>query len=219
MKNCKRGSICRNCEIHGDKCDHSVLSNMCPEYMKALEREKARISNLNLNIVQCNCQRAYAVMCDLGETMCERRVSVALLQEPYVRDRRVCGLPVSMDVIVDEGETECGIKTAVVVNDPKLELMYVREYTNEYDVCVWLKGNFGELYVVSMYCQFSREIEPSFVYMDRVRECTKRKRVLIGMDANAISPLWYSKGGGRSRDSELRGGILEEWIITNDMIE
>jgi len=37
------------------------------------------------------------------------------------------------------------------------------------------------------------------------------------MDANAVSPLWFSKVGAGSRESELRGRILEEWIITNSM--
>jgi len=51
-----------------------------------------------------------------------------------------------------------------------------------------------------------------------VREIVKGKRVLVGVDANAVSPLWFSKGSGGSRDSELRGGVLEEWIIANSMI-
>lgn len=91
------------------------------------------MNELCLNVVQCNCQRAYAVMSDLGELLCERRVSVALLQEPYVRHGRVAGLPLSMDVVVCESEP---IGAAVVVNDPKLDIMCVRECTNDYGVCM-----------------------------------------------------------------------------------
>ena len=36
--------------------------------------------------------------------------------------------------------------------------------------------------------------------------------------ANATSPLWYSKGGSRSRRNEMRGRSLEEWIVLNGMI-
>ncbi|KMQ89014.1 reverse [Lasius niger] len=168
-------------------------------------RERVRIGN---------CQRAYAVMCDLGELLCERRVSVALLQEPYVRDGRVTGLPVSMDVVVCESDS---IKAAVVVNDSKLDEMCVRECTNEYGVCVWLKGGFGEMYVVSVYCQYGKSIEPYLAYMDSVCEVARGKCLLVGMDANDVSPLWYSKGEGGSRDRELRGRVLEEWIVANGM--
>lgn len=166
-----------------------------------------------VNVVQYNCQRAYAVMCDLGEMMRERRVSVALLQEPYERHGRVVGLPINMDVIVCESGT---VKAAVVVNDSRLDVMCVRECTNKLGVSVWLKGDFGEMYVVSMYCQYGKCIEPYLAYMDRVCETAGRKRLLIGMDANAVSPLWYSKGGG-SRESEARGRVIEEWMIASGM--
>lgn len=46
--------------------------------------------------------------------------------------------------------------------------------------------------------------------MDKVRVSTNGKCVLIGMDANAVSPLWFSKGGGRNRENEMRGCVLEE---------
>lgn len=168
-----------------------------------------------LNMVQYNCQRAYAIMCDLGEMMGKRGVSVALLQEPYVRNGRVCGLPTGMNVITS-GDTN--VKAAIVVNNFKLGLMRVEECTNEHGVCVWLKGDFGELYVVSVYCQHGKAIEPYLEYMDRLCDVTKGKRVLIGMDANAVSPLWFSKGNIGGRAKELRGRILEDWITGNDMI-
>ena len=37
---CKNASVCRNCRLSGKKCDHSVLSVECPEYVRMLEREK-----------------------------------------------------------------------------------------------------------------------------------------------------------------------------------
>ncbi|KAK2577563.1 hypothetical protein KPH14_012910, partial [Odynerus spinipes] len=104
------------------------------------------------------------------------------------------------------------------VNNPSIDVICVSECTNDYGVCVWLKGDFGELFVVSMYCQYGKDIEPYLRYLERVRECVNGKRVIIGMDANAVSPLWYSKGGGRGRENELRGEILEEWIVVNDMV-
>lgn len=168
-----------------------------------------------LNVIQCNCQRAYAVMCDIGSVMCEHRISVALLQEPYVKDGCVRGLPMSMDVFAcDSGP----VKAAVVVNDPNLNVMCVSECTNEYGVCVWLKGDFGELYVVSVYCRFGEDIEPYLLYLDTVRDTVRGKRLLIGMDANAVSPLWFSKGSSTGADREARGRILEEWIVVNEMI-
>lgn len=81
-----------------------------------------------MNMMQCNCQKAYTAMCDMGEWLCERRVSVALLQEPYVRHGQVVGLPLNMNVIANESES---ILAAVVVCDSRLEALCVRECTNE----------------------------------------------------------------------------------------
>lgn len=82
-------------------------------------------------------------------------------------------------------------------------------------VCVWLKGDFGEMYVVSVYCQYGKDIEPYVAYLSSVCEIARGKCLLIGMDANAVSPLWFSKGEGGSRQGAMRGRVLEEWITVN----
>ena len=109
-------------------------------------------------------------------------------------------------------------KAAVVVCEETVEAVGVNECTDEYGVCVWMNRDFGELFVVSMYCRYGFDIEPYLAYMERVCECVKGKRVIFGMDANAASPLWFSKDGGRSRENEMRGRILEESVIANGMI-
>lgn len=108
-------------------------------------------------VLQCNCQRAYAVMCDLSGVIVDKCVTVALLQELYVINGRMSGLPIGWDVYTYQNEP---IKAAVVVNDVRGESMCVSECTSEYGVCVWIKRDFGELYVVSMYCRHGHGIEP-----------------------------------------------------------
>ena len=56
-------------------------------------------------------------------------------------------------------------------------------------MCVLLKGKFGEVFVVSMYCHYGYDIEPYLAYTDRVRDCVKGGGVIFDMDANAASPL------------------------------
>lgn len=40
---CKKSECCRNCKIKANKCDHSVTSLECPEYVRMVERERMRI--------------------------------------------------------------------------------------------------------------------------------------------------------------------------------
>ena len=112
---------------------------------------------------------------------------MALLQEPYVSHGCVVGLPLSMDVVIYEG---MNAKAAVVVNDPKLEIMCVRECTDECGVCVWLKGDYMEMYVVSVYCQYGKDIDSYLTYLSKVCDIARGKPLLIGMDANTVSLLW-----------------------------
>lgn len=50
---------------------------------------------------------------------------------------RVVELLLSMDVIVCEGES---LKATVVICDPGLDVICIRECTNECGVCMWLRG-------------------------------------------------------------------------------
>ncbi|KAH8333029.1 hypothetical protein KR067_007955, partial [Drosophila pandora] len=144
--------------------------------------------------------------------MCERGCVVALLQEPYNRYGGVRCLPANMRVFPDSRG-----RAAVVVNDPGIECTLVN--STDWGVCVGLEGIFGRLYVVGIYCKFSEPIDPYLQYMNAVLLQVRSNPVILGLDANASSPLWFSKmsrlgPGHRNYD---RGETLAEWVITQDV--
>ncbi|KAH8273773.1 hypothetical protein KR026_003018, partial [Drosophila bipectinata] len=144
--------------------------------------------------------------------MCERGSVVALLQEPYSSYGGVRGLPAEMRVFPD---SRC--YAAVVVNDPNVECTLVS--STDWGVCVGLEGNFGRLFVVSVYCKFSEDINPYLQYMDEVLLQVSGNPVILGLDANASSPLWFSKMS-RHRfgyRNYQRGETLAEWVITQEI--
>lgn len=53
MMESRKDCVCKKCKIPGNKCDHPVLSDACPEYVRALERKKqgSMMNELCLNIV------------------------------------------------------------------------------------------------------------------------------------------------------------------------
>lgn len=169
-----------------------------------------------LNICQLNCQRAYSVMGELGQYMCENGVSVALLQEPYVVNGKVCGLPTNFRV-VQSRPRENGVGSAIVIGDVTMDLLEVEECTDEWGVCVWSKCALGEIFLTSVYCRHGEDIEPYTRYLDRVRLMSASKHLLIGMDANTLSPLWFSKRIPRGRRGEARSVAMEEWIVGAEM--
>ena len=165
-------------------------------------------------IMQYNCQRSYVVMSELGQIMYEKNVSVALLQEPYLKCNKVCGLPSGLKIFV-AGDG----RAAVVVRDASLECMLVKECTSDRGVCVWIKGLLGELYVVSVYCRYNFPIEPYISYMEEVLARLNNRPVMIGLDSNAVSPLWFSKIRRRANNTTIeRGWLLEELIIDRGVV-
>lgn len=95
----------------------------------------------------------------------------------------------------------------MAVCDESVEAVCVNDGIDDYGVCVWLKGDFGEMFVVSTYYRYGYDIEPYLAYVDRMRKFVKVGRVIFGMDANAATSLWFSKDEGGSREKEMCGRI------------
>ena len=166
---------------------------------------------MSLRVIQLNCQHSYDVMCELGTIMVKDKIDVALLQEPYVGNESVKGLPLGMRIFAAEGIAQA----AIVVNSNIITAVMVDQLTDTHTVYVQLSCNVGTIYLVSIYCQFSLDINPFINYLVRAKCETAGHPLLVGMDANAVSPMWFSKGVARGRDVEQRGRLLEDVILSN----
>lgn len=170
-----------------------------------------------LRICQLNCMGSRGVMADLGKYMCDEKIGVALIQEPYCVYGRVCGLPSGFKLFQcaqrDDGYMGC----VIAINDSELEVMHVEGLTNEFGVCCQIRDRTFSMYLVSVYCKYSDDMEPYISYMESVRNGCGSECLVIGMDANAVSPLWFSKGVDRGRTNDMRRFLLEDWILAEDM--
>lgn len=79
----------------------------------------------------------------------------------------MCGLLIHMKVFLIENVT----KACIVVNDASVQSMLVNECANECKVCMWTKGVFREMFVVSMHCQWGSDIGPYLEYTDSIQVC------------------------------------------------
>lgn len=175
-----------------------------------------------LKVAQLNCAKRAVAGCDLAAYMLENRVDVALIQEQH--SQGATGLPTgfgAMRTFAYTGGDRYTNAAAVVINTSSIEAMPMEEFTNEHGVCVWTKGEIGELIVCSMYCRFGLQIAPYMRYLESVLNAAGTTPVLFGMDANAKSRLWHSKVTPDSR-GQLRygakGPIIEETLVRNDMV-
>lgn len=167
---------------------------------------------MNVKLLQLNGQKAYVVMCDMSQYVAQEGIQVGLFQEPYVFAKRVCGMPAGVKQFISVSG-----KAAVCVFDREIESMAVEECKFEDGVCVWIKNRVAELYVVSLYAKPSGNVYECVEYMDRVLKVVNGKSVVVCMDANACSDLWFSKARGRSGEKERRGEVFAEWIEARRM--
>ena len=174
-----------------------------------------------MDVVQLNCAKCRDVMCELGVYMCENGVSVALVQEPYVLMGGVKGFPASFRVVTSTVTSDHIGISGIVINDVGLDVFVVQEHTSELGACAIISGSLGAVCFVSVYCRFGENIEPYLVYMEAIRLMCRDKgmRLVIGMDANAVSPLWYSKGLDRARGrlSEVNARAIEDWVLEGNL--
>lgn len=161
----------------------------------------------SLQFIQLNCQRMYECMCDLSVMMVSERVSVALVQEPYVRNGRVCGLPLGMRVYVNALGS-----AAVIVNDVRLDCMMLGGSESDLGVAVRCNSPWGEFIVFSVYFSPSGDIGSDVEYLTNMCAILNG-RIVIGIDANAANEAWHSKNVVRKRQNARRGEVLHEWLL------
>lgn len=173
-----------------------------------------------LTIVQLNCNKRKEVSPDLARLMIERKWDVALLQEHSVQPTGLpAGFPRGMRTFGCSGRGRN--LAAIVVNNPDIEVVPMDTLTNEHGTCIWTKGNYGELVVCSMYCKHNVPLTPYFQYMEAVQEAAGDTPLLIGMDANARSPLWHSKVRPNARGQRnygIREAQFEQLIVSRGFV-
>ncbi|KAH8393182.1 hypothetical protein KR215_002996, partial [Drosophila sulfurigaster] len=140
----------------------------------------------------------------------DSRHMFALVQEPYVdRKHGITGIPAGMRVFADRR-----LKAAIFLDDPDAICMPIESLITNFGVCVSVTGRFGSIFLSSVYCQYNTDLEPYLAYLDSVLLLAGSNPVICGMDANAVSPLWFSKSLERARGdlNRRRGELLTEWI-------
>ncbi|XP_025836262.1 uncharacterized protein LOC112906413 [Agrilus planipennis] len=219
-RDCRDGDIrCRNCKVRQRNNSHHILSKDCPENLMRLNWVKGRKCDSDggnkgrYKIWQVNEHRGYRVMCDLDVAMLEEKVDVLLLQEPYGKGDDIPGIPHRLLVVAVSGGT------AAIVTRQDLEVEVIVDCTNTIGVCVKINGQLGEVILVSAYCRYGEPIDTGLGYLKNTLAKVNGSRILIGIDANAVSPMWHSKiPVGEVRETEMRGREAEEMSMAEDLI-
>ncbi|KAH8308632.1 hypothetical protein KR067_006659, partial [Drosophila pandora] len=93
-------------------------------------------------------------------------------------------------------------KAAILVDHQDVICMPMEPLSTDYGVC------------------FDTELEPYLRYMDAVLLQASRTPAILGLDANAASPMWFSKlpRNPEGHANYNRGELLSEWMLENGAV-
>lgn len=133
------------------------------------------------------------------------------MQEPHNMKGKILGYDRNT-IIVTGGKQNQTVQSAIAIKNRNLTVLKVAQLSNEHCTCVEVKGSFGRVYLVSMYFQYSHDIDRYIQYAEEITRHLGNEKVIIAADANAKSPLWHSN------ITDERGEKLEQLIARNNLI-
>jgi hypothetical protein len=157
-----------------------------------------------MRLVQVNIDRGKGLTLELRDTIKDQDIGVLLIQEPYEFKGNIRGFGLGVRICTGRREPWA----AVVVLDKRLGPMRVDELSNSHCVVVELLLPGRErVYVASLYCQFSEDIDRFLDMIRWIYHWLRGVKIILGMDSNTHSQMW----GGETTDD--RGTLLEGLIL------
>ena len=160
---------------------------------------------MELKIGQINAQRSMAAAADLNRIIDEQGIDMLCIQEPYLFRGRVKGYN-SKRIVYPKVDKPW---VAVVINSDEIEIFNVSKVESEHTMCLGVQIGNVYFYVINVYYQFSLPVEKFIAEIKKVLSVIDSNKVIICMDANARSIVWFCK------ETDRRGRIMEEFIIAN----
>nr|CAD7393260.1 unnamed protein product [Timema cristinae] len=136
------------------------------------------------------------------------------IQEPYTLRRKVPHMPV-VTRIATSGEMPM---SDIVIFNRDITVTKITQLSNQWVTCVELGTGAGRIVMANLYFQFRHPIEPYLDQMEVLCRMYAGEPLIITADANAKSPMWYSRIVIRrdkrndARRPCRRGRAFEEFI-------
>jgi exonuclease III len=138
----------------------------------------------------------------------ENNIDITCIQEPYTIQQRVAGVPKSYKTFT-AGEARS--RAAVIITNRGLDAMLLMQFSDADTTTVEITSGNLQIIIARMYLGRNYPLEPDLAKIEAILQHAKGVGVIIAMDSNAKSTLWYDT---LSND---RGKILEEFISSKQL--
>ena len=139
------------------------------------------------------------------KTIEEDRIYIICIQEPYVINNKVIGIPKKYKVLVHGEERN---RAAIVITNKMIDAIIIRQLSDEDAVVTEVVYNKVKTIIGSMYFNINRQIEYDLNKVDAIMQHAKGTGTIIAMDSNARSTTWHNN------ITNHRGRMLEEFLAS-----
>lgn len=162
---------------------------------------------MELKIGQINAQRAMAAAANLELLIRELHLDILCIQEPYTYKGIVRGYTSHNFSKIQPGVEKPWV--AAIIANNKIEVFHLAHFDTPHIMCFQVMSEIENFYIINVYCQFSLQIELFLNDLENIISKIKPNKIIITMDANAKSDLWFSE------ELDDRGRAVEDFLITN----
>ncbi|GBN22804.1 hypothetical protein AVEN_104515-1 [Araneus ventricosus] len=187
----KRGSIF--------SMDNSIFENTQFPYNIATES-----SNESLKILQINLARAKAATNQLQETASTIKPDVILVQEQYVNNNVIPGIPQTWKTFSSSNQ-----KAAILIPSPKLKPALLATKVNM--VALKIQTSSFAITIISAYSSPAQNFHTTLQEIQEIISSLPEEKIITGADLNGHNTLW----GCRSNDN--RGKDILDFILANNL--
>lgn len=157
-----------------------------------------------MEILQINLGRSRAASAQLEQTCSELNPSLVCIQEPYVWDEKIVGIPIKFRVV-----SSITPKTAIIIREKDCTIFPLLIKQN----IVAIECSFQDkvIIIINVYISPTVDLNDTLVELDGViRQCQNKSVILTG-DFNAKNIIW----GGNVNDE--RGEQLSEFFLLHNI--
>jgi ribonuclease HI len=165
------------------------------------------------NVYQLNLQHCKSATIEFLRNFNNNNIHVALLQEPYVRDKKLNGLKDSNNIILCDDSNDRP-RACILINN-KIQFICLNNFSDGDLFAIKIKINDGtELVLASVYMPYCNEVmPPQKLLANLVSYCKiKNLQLIIGCDSNSHHTVWASS------NTNKRGEHLLDFVTSNDLI-
>jgi len=163
-------------------------------------------SEMTIKVAQINTNRSIKSANTIVEILERRKFDLALIQEPYIIKNKVAGFPTRYRTYTSGDERK---RTAIVVRNPKLDVILITQLSSEDIVVVEVSCNNHIIIFASVYADITQDIDVILHKIDQVRQSYGLStKIIICIDSNARSQTWFDTS------TNERGRRLEAFLYS-----